>query len=111
MSVTVDPGETIVLDPSDVRVVQFDWDTENLATSAIISISTFTITAVRQADILASLTKDNPSIFAGNRKTQVRLIASTASVGDEYELANKVTTNESPTQDKEQSVRILIQNR
>jgi hypothetical protein len=32
-------------------------------------------------------------------------------VGDEYQLSNKVTTSDSPVQEKEQSIRILIQNR
>lgn len=185
------PNDTIVLDPSDKRVVLFDWDDDNLASGVTIVTSTFTITAIRpsqrvlsitrvtttatvttaeldgsgtlvaaahglatgdyvsidgadqsdynitaQITVTAastftytvanspttpatgriafggpSLTKDNPSILSGDRKTQVRLDATTATLGDEYELANAIVTNESPAQTKEQSIRVLIQNR
>ena len=109
-TVTVKPGDTIVYDPADVRTVVFDWDNDNLATSVETSTSTFTITTVTQNGATI-LTKDNPSILTGNRKTQVRLIATTATAGDVYELANTIVTNESPTQTKEQSIRVLVQNR
>lgn len=121
--VVVYPGDEVVLDPADKRVVCFDWDKRNLAATIQISSSTWTITAIRQAS--AALTKDNEGLLSAalastavgrtvtvdNRVTQVRLDATTASVGDEYELANKVTTNETPQQIKEQSIRVLIQNR
>lgn len=106
---TVRPGDLIILDPSDKRVIQFDWDAENLADSVTIT-SVFTITVERQVGA-AALTKDNPSVLAGNRKTQVRLDATTGARGEEGTLANTVTTNESPAQVKEQSVRYLIQDR
>ena len=109
-TVTIFPRNAIILDPSDVRIVVFDWDDDNLATSVEISTSTFTITTVTQNGATI-LTKDNPSILTGNRKTQVRLIATTATAGDVYELANTIVTNESPTQTKEQSIRVLVQDR
>lgn len=109
-TVTVRPSDLIVLDPSEKRVVVFDWDDDNLAASVTITSSIFTITAIRQSGATA-LTKDTPSVLTGDRKTQVRLDATTATVGDEYELANTIVTNESPAQTKEQSIRILIQNR
>jgi len=71
-----------------------------------------------------SLSKDNPSILSApnativcertvgaSRVTQVRLIGTTATLGDEYELANTIVTDETPTQTKEQSIRVLVQNR
>ena len=107
----VDAGSgVVVLDPSDKRVVQFNWDRRSLATSATISTSTFTIGTIRQIGATA-LTKDNPSILSGSRKTQVRLDATTATDGDEYTLINTIVTNETPAQTKEQSVRVKIQNR
>ena len=108
-TVSVRSGDLIVLDPADSRIIQFDWDAENLATGVTISTSTFTITAIQQAGTI--LTKDNPSILSGSRKTQVRIIATTATVGDLYELSNTIVTSETPTQTKEQSVKVLIQNR
>lgn len=108
-TVTLHPGDLIVLDPSDKRVVVFDWSALNLATGVTISTSTFTISVIKQNGVTA-LTKDNPSILSGTRKTQVRLDATTATLGDLYELANAIVTSETPSQTKEQSVRILIQN-
>ena len=107
-SVTVKPGDQIIKDPSDVRVIVFDWDADNLATSVTIVTSTFTITAVRPAADTA-LTKDNASILSGTRKTQVRVSAGT--VGALYELTNTIVTNESPAQTKEYSIRILVEQR
>ena len=108
-TVSVRSGDLVILDPAESRVIQFDWDAENLAAAVTISTSTFTITAIQQAGTI--LTKDNPSILSGTRKTQVRLIATTASVGDLYELANTIVTSESPAQTKEQSIKVLIQNK
>lgn len=109
-AVTIRSGDLLILDPAESRVVQFDWDADNLASAVTISTSTFTITAITQSGATA-LTKDNPSILTGSRKTQVRLIATTATAGDLYELANTITTGESPTQTKEQSIQVRIQNK
>lgn len=121
--VAIKPGGLIVLDPSELKTIAFDWDRKSLRTGVTITTSTFTITAVKQNGATA-LTKDNPAILNGtdasialertvgaSRVTQVRLIATTATDGDVYELENAVITSESPTQTKPQSVRILIQNR
>jgi hypothetical protein len=119
----VSSGDTVILDPADKRVVCFDWDYQNLAATITILTNTFTITAVRQAgtalakDSESTLSAANASIAVGrvvtlnDRVSQVRLDATTATVGDEYELANKVLTSETPQQQKEQSIRVLIQNR
>jgi hypothetical protein len=56
----------------------------------------------------APLTKDSESILAGTRKTQVRLLAGT--LGQIYEIANKIVTSETPAQTKERSFRVLIEN-
>jgi hypothetical protein len=103
-AVVLRPGALIEKDANEARVVQFDWDTDgNLATGVTISTSTFTITVVRPGtETPAGLTKDNPSILSGSRKTQVRLTAGT--LGSRYQLTNQIVTNESPAQTKEQSV-------
>jgi hypothetical protein len=108
---TIEAGGVVQLDPSDRRVLQFNWDNEDVLASGVeISSSTWTITPIRQADENADLTKDNESLVAGNRKTQVRLIATTASDGDRYEVANTIVTNEVPAQTIEQSFRVVVQN-
>lgn len=107
MSATIPVGGLLLLDPSDKRVIQFNW--ESLPTGAEISTSTFTISVVRQNGGTA-LTKDNESIVTGNRKTQVRLLATTATAGDRYTLANAIVTNESPAQTIERQIAILVEN-
>ena len=109
-TVSVKSGDLVVLDPGESRIIQFDWDAENLATSVTINTSTFTISAITQGGATA-LTKDNPSILTGSRKTQVRVIATTATEGDLYWLTNTILTGENPTQTKEQSIKILVQNK
>lgn len=55
------------------------------------------------------LTKDSESILvATNRTTQVRLSGGT--LGQLYEIANRIVTNETPSQTKEKSFRVLIEN-
>lgn len=56
-----------------------------------------------------ALTKDSESILvATNRTTQVRLSGGT--LGQLYEVANKIVTSETPSQTKEKSFRVLIEN-
>jgi hypothetical protein len=107
-AVTITAGGLAVQDPSDVRVYVFDWDADNLDTGVLISNSTFTITAIRPSGDTA-LVKDNEAIQTGSRKTQLRL--SVGTLGAVYQIANKIVTNEAVPQTKDQSFRLLIQNR
>ena len=107
-ALTIPAGELVVQDPSDIRVYVFDWDTDNLSAGVLITGSTFTITAIRPPGDTA-LIKDNEAIQAGSRTTQLRL--SVGTLGALYEIANRIVTNESVAQTKEQSFRLLIQNR
>lgn len=109
MSITVQSGQVVVQDPSDIRVYVFDWDAENLPDGAAISGSaTWTISAVIPSDATL-MTKDQESILSDNRKAQVRLQGGT--VGARYNIACKISTNESPQQTKEQSFDILVEHR
>jgi hypothetical protein len=110
VSETIEAGGLLTLDPSDKRVIQFDWDTDALPDGVEISTSTFTIAVVGQQGGLTLLTKDQESIVTGNRKTQLRLLATTATVGDRYLVANQIVTNESPAQTIERQFEVLIQN-
>lgn len=111
MSLTIEAGGLVVLDPADKRVVQFDWGTDALAVGVQISGSpVWTITAIKQNGA-SLLTKDNESVVSGNRITQARLDATTATAGDRYRVDNKITTNETPAQIHEQGFFVLIQNR
>lgn len=123
MSVTVlSPPASIGLDPSDVRTIAFDWDRKSLRAGVTISTSTWTITAIKQSGVTA-LTKDTPSILSAadattvcertvaiSRVTQVRLIATTATEGDDYEVTNTIVTSETPTQTKTLSCVVRVRN-
>lgn len=106
-TITIQNGDQATKDPSDIKVYIVDWDTANLGATVTISTSTWTITPISPSQSDANLTKDNESLLAGNRKTQVRLTAGT--LGQLYEIANKIVTNETPAQTKERSFRVLIQ--
>jgi hypothetical protein len=107
-TVTVRPFALIPKDTNESRIIVFDWNEENLATSVTITTSTWTITRLEPSAALdtTTLTKDNESILSGSRKTHVRIIAGT--LGGRYRLTNKVTTNETPAQIKEKSVDISV---
>lgn len=109
MSTTVKDGATITKDPSDISVYTFDWDAEHLAEGVSISTSTWTLTGVSGDTTTTPMTKDQASILSGNRKTQIRLSAGAA--GSVWKLDNAITTDESPSQQKERSVRIRVEQR
>lgn len=107
-TVTILNGDQVTKDPADSKVYLVDWDTNNLAATVIIVTSAWTITAISPSQTDAVLTKDNESILTGDRKTQVRLLAGT--LGQTYEIANKIRTNETPYQEKERSFRVRVEN-
>lgn len=117
-------GDLITKDPSDSKVIGFDWDVSSLAPLATIATSVWTITPISPSPTDAALTKDSEAVLTAaqattalqgtrtvtvdSRFTQVRLLAGT--LGQKYAVANKVTTNETPNQIKERSVYVLVQN-
>ena len=104
---TILDGDQVTKDPSESRVFLFDWDAYNLAAAVTITTSTWTLTPLYPSATDAVLTKDSESILTGDRKTQLRLTAGT--LGQTYEIANKIVTSESPAQTKERSFRLLIE--
>jgi hypothetical protein len=121
--VVVKPGALVELDPNDIRTVAVDWDDENLRDGVAIDTSTFTITTIKQNGATI-LTKDNPAILTAaqatialertvtgeDRVTRIRLDATTATAGDQYQVDNKVVTDESPTQTKDKHFLVSIRN-
>lgn len=120
--ITIDPGGLVEFDPSDVRVIVFDWDKTNLGSGVQISSQTVTITRITGS---GNLTKDNEALMTGaeattalgrtitvdNRASRVRIDATAGVVGDRYMIADKIVTTETPAQTKEQSFQILVENR
>lgn len=111
-TVTVYPGALITLDPSDKRVILFDFDALNLADGVTLANPGpdygITIAALKQNGATL-LTFDNASLTGSSRKVQARFLATTATLGDRYTVSVKGTTSESPAQEKEYSITILIQ--
>lgn len=109
MSLTVNDGALITIDPDDSTVLNWDWGAKHLAVGVSIVSSNFTLTAVRQSGS-PTITLDSQAILAGSRITQVRVIAGgDTSLGDLFELANTITSDESPAQIKERSIRVLVE--
>src|SRR3954469_25547300 len=108
MSVTIRAGGLVTLDPSDKRVIVFDWDTEALESSVQIASSSWTITGIPAT--VTSLVKDSESLVTGNRSTKVRLDATATTAGQRYRVANAIVTNENPAQTIERQFTVLIQN-
>lgn len=107
MSVTIQPNGLYEKDTNENRVVVFDWDAENLASSVEIATSTWVVTVERPSgETPVGMANDNSSILSGNRKTQTRLTGGT--VGSLYRVTNRIVTNESPAQTKERSVFVQI---
>ncbi len=110
-TVTVAPGATIEFDPNDKRVIIFDFDQLNLAATAALSSYVITITSIVQSGVTA-LTSDNAGLVAAaNRKVSARFLATTATLGDLYQVACRGITNETPPQEKEYSIFILVQDK
>lgn len=110
-TVTVYPGAEIRLSPNDKKVIVFDFDAVNLADGVTLTNAAtaygITIEALIQTGSSA-LTFDNASLLAGSRKVQARFLATTARLGDRYRISCKGSTSESPAQDKEYSITVLI---
>lgn len=108
-TVTVAPGALVTFDPSDKRTIVFDFDQVNLAVGATLTSYVITITAIQQTG--TALTKDSEALMAGSRKVIARFLATTATLGDKYQISVKGVTNEAPVQEKEYSIFILVQNK
>lgn len=109
-TVTIAPGDWVTFDPSDERVILFDFDQVNLAPAVqLAGVPTITITVLQQNGV-NPLTSDNVALVAGNRKAQARFLATAATLGDRYQISIKGVTNETPAQKKEYSFFVLVQN-
>ena len=106
---TIAEGARVLKDPSDIKENTIDSDTQNHNDAATNSTKTRTITAISPSITDTALTKDQATILAGARKTQIRLSAGT--LGQKYAIANTIVTSESPAQTKERSFTVLVQDR
>src|SRR5215207_1635796 len=121
-TIVIRSGALVIKDPADSKVYIFDWDGDNLAPGVSIPTSTFTVTAVSPSTTDTALTRDSEgrltaaeataalgrTVNIDNRATRLRLTAGT--LGQIYEIANRIVTSETPAQTKERSFRVLIQN-
>ena len=102
----VNAGDQIRMKVTEKRVLAFDWDSALNAGVTIVT-STWRIVALEKNGS-TELTKDNESILTGSRKTQLRVLGDTATASDSYEVFDKIVTNETPAQEKEQSFTVLL---
>jgi hypothetical protein len=118
----IQDGGQVIKDSNDTKTYCVDWR-DMFGASVQINTSTWTITAISPSTTDAVLTKDNEAILTAaqattaleetvdeeNLVTRVRLAAGTN--GQKYQVANKVVTNESPTQTIERSFFVLVEDR
>lgn len=102
MSTQIHSGGQITKDPNSEEFVTLEWGTKNLAIGVTIATSAFTITGPD-----ASLDFDNDDILTGGRSTTLRLTGGT--LGKRYTVTNRIVTDETPTQTKDASFRVLVQ--
>jgi hypothetical protein len=102
MSTQIHSGGQLTKDPNSEEFVTMDWDVEHLPLGVTIATSTFTITGPD-----ASLDFDNDDILTGQRETTLRLTGGTE--GKRYTVTNRIVTDETPSQTKDASFRVLVQ--
>ncbi len=101
MAYTIDDGGLVVQDPTDEAVYNFDWS-DRFAAGVTLIASEFTITVLSGTAGLAA----DESALTG-LTTQVRLSGGVR--GSLYQVANKVTTDETPAQVIERSFQVLAE--
>lgn len=99
MSTEINGGGLFVKDPNSKRVVTFDWSGD-LEVGVTFTASTFIIDGPDTA-----LTQDNDTDTG--LTASVRLIGGTP--GAKYTLTHRITTSETPAQEDDESVTVLMQ--
>jgi hypothetical protein len=102
MSQTIHSGGLVIKDPNSIEVFVVDWGSEHLAAGVLIADSDWIITGRD-----AALTDDQASVLDGDRRASIRL--SEGTLGYRYTVTNRIVTNESPSQTKDASFYVLIQ--
>jgi uncharacterized membrane protein len=103
---TIRDGGLVVKDPADASVYEFDWDEENLADGVTITSSTFAVVGLHGDVTTTPMTADSASVLTGDRKTQVRLTA--GALGSKWRIDNRIITDEAPSQTKERSFFVKV---
>lgn len=111
-SVTIYDGDVDVKDPADVRVYTFDWDAENLAAAVTIVSQTTTVAAVQPSGDTALTVVSSGTglgIQASGRTVKCKLSGGT--LGALYRVTNRIVTDETPSQTKERSFFVRVEDR
>lgn len=110
---TIDDGQTLTKDPSDILTYTVDWNAENLAVGATISSQTVTVTAIYPSAVdtalVSTTTGSGLGIVGSSRKVALKLSGGT--VGQLYQVTSEIVTNETPAQTKQRSFYVLIEQR
>jgi len=109
MSSQIIAGGQISKDPSDKLVLGFNWSSWLAATAELVNKGTFTVTSVQPREDPVTLTVDQDSLLTGNQSVQFRLVGGRR--GTRYNVAHKITTNESPAQEAERSFFVLVEDK
>jgi len=97
----VDDGATVIFDPSDVRVIKFDWGTRHLNTGVTISTTVVTITALKPSTG-DGLTGGTSTVLSGapyssRWTTNTYTVGGNSKLGQVFEVEDKITTSDGQT--------------
>jgi len=107
VAIVIVPGQQLEKDPSDWKLIEFDWDTHLAVGAAMVDKGTLVITDTTQPpDESISLTQDEFSLVAGNRKVHFRLKDGTP--GHMYNVSHFIETNETPSQKRDRSFFVWV---
>lgn len=105
---TIRAGQLAIQDPNDSSVYALEWEDTLAEGVQIIDEGVITIESTRPGGS-PMLEADELARVDGNRSARVRLTG--GEVGYTYRVSHRIETNENPSQTKEQSFFVLIQNR
>lgn len=106
-TVIIKNGDLVLKDPADIKIYHMDWGTLNLPAGVTLNTSIWTIKAISPSTTDVALTKDQETILADGTTSRLRLTGGT--VGQTYDITNRIVSSESPSQTKERSFRVLIE--
>lgn len=106
-TVIIKNGDLVLKDPQDVKVYHMDWGTQNIPAGVTLNTSIWFINPISPSTTDATLTKDQETILGDNTTSRVRLTGGT--LGQTYDITNRIVTSETPSQTKERSFRVLIE--
>lgn len=109
-TVVIGSGDLVTQPPGTSKVYAFDWDTFNLAASATIVDSTFSVVALKpRTAALPTLTDSGSGLGVQVDGRSAKVEISDGVLGAKYRITHTITDSETPDQEKAGSFELLIE--